>query len=112
MGGLQVRSTDGAWVEAPPIPGTFVVNIGEMLARWSKDTLVATSHRVINTSGVERFSIPVFLATNPDVMIEPMASCVSAENPIRYPPVRADAYLDARIQEVYLNVLPDREVQP
>lgn len=103
VGGLQVRSADGTWVEAPPIAGAFIVNIGEMLARWSNDILMATPHRVINSSGAERFSIPVFFATNADVMIEPLASCVSADNPAQYPPIRAEAYLSARIQEIYLD---------
>lgn len=112
VGGLQVRGIDGEWIEAPPLPGAFVINVGEMLARWSNDVLVATAHRVVNTSGAERYSIPVFFATNPDVVIEPLASCVSENNPARYPPVRAAEYLDKRIQEIYLDVLQGDLAQP
>lgn len=82
------------------IPGAFVVNVGEMLARWTNDVLIATAHRVINTSGTERYSIPLFFATNPDVVIEPLQVCVGQGAP-RYPPIRVDAYLAARIQEIY-----------
>lgn len=87
--GLQVQNRAGQWVEAPPIPGTFIINIGDMLQRWSNDIFVSTPHRVINRSGRERYSMPLFFGTNHDCIVECLASCVSAERPAAYPPTHA-----------------------
>lgn len=95
VGGLQVRNPDGDWVEAPPLPGTFVVNIGEMLARWSGDAYVATDHRVLNRSGRERYSIPVFFASNHDTVLRRWHG-TDAE-----PRVTAGEYLVERIDTIY-----------
>ncbi|GAG49576.1 unnamed protein product, partial [marine sediment metagenome] len=57
-GGLQVQSKSGEWIEAPPIPGTLVCNIGDLLARWSNNRFASTLHRVVNRSTNARYSIP------------------------------------------------------
>ena len=101
VGGLQVRNPVGEWIEAPSIPGTFVVNLGEMLARWTNDVFTATPHRVINSTGRERYSIPFFFGTNYDAVIESLETCCGPERPSRYPPVKAGHYLASRLQEVY-----------
>jgi isopenicillin N synthase-like dioxygenase len=95
VGGLQVRNPDGDWVDAPPVPGTFVVNIGEMLARWSGDAYVATDHRVVNRSGKERYSIPVFFASNHDTVLR------SWHGTDKRPPMTAGEYLVDRIDTIY-----------
>ena len=59
VGGLEVLGRDGDWVTAHPIEDTFVVNVGDLLARWSNDGLRSTPHRVINRAGRERFSLAV-----------------------------------------------------
>lgn len=92
VGGLQVRNHAGRWVEAPRIPGAFVVNIGDQLARWSNDRFASSLHRVVNISGRERYSIPFFVGANGDAVIESVPSCVDERNPARYPPVRAGDY--------------------
>ena len=57
--GLEVRRNDGTWVSAQPIPGTFVVNLGDMAACWTNDLYKSTEHRVFNTSTTRnRHSIP------------------------------------------------------
>ncbi|KAI8142370.1 hypothetical protein BJV82DRAFT_614675 [Fennellomyces sp. T-0311] len=70
IGGLQVQTYDGKWVDATPIPDTFVVNIGETLERLTHKTFIATTHRVLNNpEAVDRFSIPVFLAPSLDTRV-------------------------------------------
>jgi isopenicillin N synthase-like dioxygenase len=58
--GLEVRTTEGEWIRPPAVPGTFVVNTGAMLARYSNDRFRATPHRVINRNGASRYAIPFF----------------------------------------------------
>ncbi|MBE7163425.1 MAG: isopenicillin N synthase family oxygenase [Williamsia herbipolensis] len=68
--GLQVERTDGVWIEAPPQPGTFIVNIGEMLEIATDGRLVATRHRVVTPPGApERLSIPYFYAPSLDAVM-------------------------------------------
>ena len=59
LGGLEVKTKSG-WISAPPIPGTFVINIGDILELWTRGILKATLHRVRNTSSHLRLSFPYF----------------------------------------------------
>jgi isopenicillin N synthase-like dioxygenase len=101
IGGLEVKNSLGQWVEAPPIKGAFVVNIGEMMARWTNDLFVATPHRVINRSRQSRYSIPFFFATNYDTVISCLPSCVTPNYPARYEPIVAGQYLAKRLKDIY-----------
>ena len=96
----------GTLCHKPPIPDTFVVNLGEMLARWTNDLFAATPHRVINRTGRERYTIPFFFGTNYDTMIECLPSCRSPERPPRYQAIQAGDYLAKRLNEIY-GSLPD-----
>ena len=71
VGGLQVQRIDGTWIEAPPIPGTLVVNVGDLLARWTNDAYRSTPHRVVNSSGRERLSLVLAFDPEPSTRIDP-----------------------------------------
>ena len=71
-GGLEVCNVDGEWIGVPPIEGSFVINIGEMMKVWTDGTFAATPHRVINRYGRERYSVPFFVTSDYDAIIEPM----------------------------------------
>jgi isopenicillin N synthase-like dioxygenase len=89
------------WIKAPPIAGAFVVNIADLLQRWSNDAFLSTRHRAINISGAARLSIPFFLGINYDTEISPLPGCVSAERPAKYAPVIAGDYILQRLNETY-----------
>jgi isopenicillin N synthase-like dioxygenase len=85
--GLEVRTSEGEWIRPPAVPGTFVVNTGAMLARYSNDRFRATPHRVINKSNRSRYAIPFFLGPNHDVVVAPVETCVGPDNPPKYEPI-------------------------
>lgn len=101
VGGLEVRRRDGQWIAAPPIPGSFICNIGDCLMRWSNDVYVSTPHRVVNRGGRERYSVAFFLDPNPDALIEVLPTCVSDARPVRYPAVEGAEYLRQRLDATY-----------
>lgn len=101
VGGLQVKNRSGQWIEAVPIANTFVINIGDMLERWSNHLFVSTPHRVMNRSGRERYSIPVFYDPDYDAIISCLPNCASSENPARYPPIVAGDYITSRYDGTY-----------
>lgn len=98
---LQVLNAEGQWVEAPPLQGAFIVNVGDMMARWTNDYFKSTIHRAINRSGKQRYSIPLFFGPNPDEEIAVLESCQSPSNPAKYEPIQAGAYVEKRINETY-----------
>jgi isopenicillin N synthase-like dioxygenase len=100
-GGLEVRTRQGAWIAVPPLPGTFVINIGDCLMRWTNDIYVSTPHRVVNSSGRERTSVAFFLYPNPEVEIVCLPTCVAPDRPARYPQVSGAAYLAGRLARTY-----------
>ena len=83
--GLAVRLASGEWFAPPIIPGTFLINLGNIMRRWSNDRFLSTPHGVLNESGIDRYSIAYFHSPNPAATIECLPSCVSAGNPARYP---------------------------
>ena len=63
--GLAVRLPSGEWLAPPVIPGTLLVNLGNMMKRWSNDRFLSTPHGVLNDSGTDRYSIAFFYSPNP-----------------------------------------------
>lgn len=105
--GLQILARNGEWIPVTTIPGTIVVNIGDMLQRLTNHVLPSTTHQVVNPPGdaakKSRYSIPFFLHPNPDFVIETLPQCISDENPNRYPePIRSHDYLTQRLREIRL----------
>lgn len=96
-GGLQVRALDGTWIHADPIPGTFVFNIGDAIARWTNDLYKSTVHRVVNTSGQRRFSIPFFYTGSPDQSLSCLPNCLAPGEAPKYPP----ATIEQHMREMY-----------
>jgi isopenicillin N synthase-like dioxygenase len=99
-GGLQVMGQDG-WIEAPPVPGAYIVNLGDMIARWTNDRYRSTLHRVINRSGNERYSIPFFYSGNPDHEVRCLPTCLAEGDEPKYPPVRVQDHLRAMYARTY-----------
>jgi isopenicillin N synthase-like dioxygenase len=84
--GLAVRLPSGEWFSPPILPGTFLINLGNIMRRWSNDRFLSTPHGVLNDSGTDRYSTAYFHSPNPDSIIECLPSCVSPDNPPRYKP--------------------------
>ncbi|UBF29110.1 hypothetical protein K9N68_15490 [Kovacikia minuta CCNUW1] len=103
VGGLEVRTPDGNWVQAKPIPGTFVINLGDMMARWTNDYYQSTPHRVVNRSGKERYSIPFFFDANYHALVECIPTCQSPENPPRYARITAGEHIVEMYRRTYGN---------
>lgn len=98
---LQVLNSAGTWIQAPPIPGALIVNVGDLMARWTNDYFQSTVHRAINTSGKRRYSIPFFFGVNSQEVIEVLPSCQSAENPPKYDAITAGDYIRSRFDDTY-----------
>jgi isopenicillin N synthase-like dioxygenase len=100
-GGIEVRDPAGAWRPVPHVPGAFVVNIGDLMARWTNDRWVSTLHRVVNPPsdrrGEARLSLPFFHQPNADALIECIPTCAGENDPPRYEPVLSGAWRDAKV---------------
>ncbi|KAL3480955.1 2OG-Fe(II) oxygenase superfamily protein [Aspergillus californicus] len=86
-GGLQVLSASDEWLDARPIPGTLVVNIGDFLQRLSNNRFKSTVHRVYNRQTTSRYSMPFFLGFNPESVCRVVPSCVDEAHPALFEPV-------------------------
>ncbi|MBI3513730.1 MAG: isopenicillin N synthase family oxygenase [Proteobacteria bacterium] len=100
-GGLEVRNRAGDWIAAPPRPDCFVVNIGDLLARWTNDRYASTPHRVVNRSGRARYSIALFYDPDVDTPIETLAGCLTPGQAPGYPPTTCGAYIAERFDRAF-----------
>jgi isopenicillin N synthase-like dioxygenase len=100
-GGLQARNADGDWIEIPPVPGTFVVNVGDLLQRWTNDVYISSLHRVLNRGRDARMSISFFVYANPRAEIACLDTCRSPDRQPRYAPVIAGEYIKELLTQAY-----------
>jgi len=100
-GGLQVKNSQGKWIDAPFIKDSFVMNIGDMLHRWSNGLLISTPHRVINCSGQERYSCPFFFEPNVNVKVSPLPCCITPDRPKQFDSVVYGEFLRSELQSGY-----------
>ena len=106
VGGLQVLAPDGKWLNVPTIPGALVVNVGDMLQRLSNGILKSTPHRVINTSGKERYSCVFFYDPYVDNSIEPLPQCIISNPPAQFDSLHYGEFLRTELQAAYVQHQP------
>jgi len=100
LGGLEVETASGAWVRAEPVPGTFVVNLGDILRRWTNGRYHSSLHRVMNNrSGRNRHSIVLFYNQAHDTHVEALPTCLAPGETPLYPPCSAGEHSMQRYRE-------------
>jgi isopenicillin N synthase-like dioxygenase len=104
QGGLQVKMADGRWLDVEPIPGCLIINLGDMMARWTNDRWKSTLHRVVNPpegagARSRRQSIAFFCHPNYDAEIECIPTCMSPGVPAKYPPIMAGEHMRMKMQK-------------
>jgi len=107
--GLQVRMPDGDWLDVPYLPGSFAVNSGDMMQRWTNHRFKSTPHRALPPVGRPRYAIPYFFGPHLDTEIACLPTCQGPGNPARYPPTTYAAYL-AWWYDANYNAASQREV--
>ena len=102
--GLEIKDSDDQWFKAPIIPGTFLINIGHMIQRWTNDYFRATIHRVVSPCNNARLSVPFFFEPNYDTVIEPIGKFCTDGNPTRYSPLHFGNYLEKTFKASYSGI--------
>ncbi len=102
-GGLQIRDDTGTWREAPVVPDSFIVNVGDLMARWTNNRWHSTLHRVSNparhlTGSTRRLSMVAFTGPNEGTEIACLPTCQSADNPPQFEPVTCGDYILSKIR--------------
>ncbi len=94
VGGLQVWDETQGWIDAPPVAGAYVLNLGDLIARWTNDRFRSTLHRVINHSGRERYSVPFFFTGRPDHEVACLPTCLAPGESAKYAPTTTLGHLE------------------
>lgn len=101
VGGLEVRNRHDEWIAAPPIKGTFVMNVGDILQRWSNGRFASTPHRVRNLKPVARYSMPFFFDPSMAAIVECPPQILARGETANHPPVVYGDYLLERLNKNY-----------
>lgn len=104
--GLQIKY-NGDWVAVPPRPRSFVINLGDMLERWSNGLFKSTLHRVLTSGDKERYSIPFFYEPSFDTVVVCLPTCCSNDNPAKYPPITSGQHLLNKYSETHADFQPN-----
>ena len=104
--GLQVRMPSGDWLDVPFVPGSFAVNSGDMMKRWTNGRFKSTPHRALPPVGRHRYAIPFFLGPQFDWEIACLPTCTGPDDPPRWPPITYAAW-----QEYWYDANYDPKVQ-
>jgi isopenicillin N synthase-like dioxygenase len=101
LGGLEVRDPSGEWIDVSPNRGMFVVNIADLMARWTNGVYVSSLHRAsnFNTSGRARVSLPLFFNPHYETSIECVPTCQGPGRPAKYEPVPAGPYVRSLVDQ-------------
>ena len=101
-GGLEVENAAGQWLRADPIPGTIVINLGDMVKRWTNDLYHSNMHRVLNNrTNSDRYSLPLFFNPAFKTHVECVPTCAPAAGPPKYKPCTAGEHVAERIRQSY-----------
>lgn len=100
-GGLEVKNLAGDWVAATPVAGSLVVNVGDLLERWSNKRFASTKHRVVNRSGRERMSIATFYDPSFSAVVDPRDLGLGDEEQPMFEPTTAGDHIAGRIQRSF-----------
>ena len=108
VGGLQVRTRHGNWIEVQTRPEFFVINIGDLLMQWTNDKWISNLHRVSNppsevATSARRISIVFFHQPNYDALVQCIPTCTDSKNPPRYKPVLSGNYRDQKYTDTSLS---------
>jgi isopenicillin N synthase-like dioxygenase len=109
VGGLQVRQRSGEWTDVVAPEDSLVVNLGDLMAIWTNDRWVSNPHRVVNPTGVDRYSSPLFVTPPFHLDIETLPTCLDANGSSRHKTLVSGPYLQSRFDgtHAYRNELLD-----
>lgn len=107
--GLQVLGPDRQWIEVPPIDGTFVINLGDLMQRWTNDRFISAVHRVVNHTPKDRYSIVQFFGIDYDAEFDAFPTCKSASNPARYKTITCGRNTEEYVAKTYYGALDEEK---
>jgi isopenicillin N synthase-like dioxygenase len=99
--GLQVQGVNSDWIEVTPIEGTYVINLGNLMQRWSNDIFLSRPHRVINLTQEPRYSLVQFFGVNYDAAMDAFPTCKSAEQPAKHPTISCGKNTEEQVAVTY-----------